>query len=63
MVWGPPPPTWIKVNTDGLSNNNPGLSACGRIFRDHHGTLLGSFDMFIGHQSSSDAEFMAVAIE
>lgn len=62
VIWRPPPPTWIKVNTDGLSKNNPGLSACGRIFRDHHGTFLGSFAMFIGHQSSFYAEFMAVIL-
>lgn len=37
----------IKVNTDGLLKNNPGLSACDGRFRDHHGTFLVSFTMLL----------------
>lgn len=50
------PPTLIKVN----SKNNPRLSACGGISRDHHGTFGSS--TFIGHESSFYAEFMVVIL-
>lgn len=48
---------WVKVNTDGLSKKNPGLSG---VFRDHRGLFLGGFAMFLGQHSAFFAEFMAV---
>ncbi|GLU10925.1 hypothetical protein SLE2022_277010 [Rubroshorea leprosula] len=35
--WAKPPPNVIKLNTDGSAKGNPGISAVGGIFRDHHG--------------------------
>ncbi|MCI27228.1 glycerol-3-phosphate dehydrogenase, partial [Trifolium medium] len=32
VIWQPPPPQWIKCNTDGALT--PNASACGGIFRD-----------------------------
>lgn len=58
VIWRPP--SIVKVNTDGLSKKNPGLSACGGLFRDHRGLFLGGFAMFLGQHSAFFAEFMAV---
>lgn len=52
VVWQRPLYSWIKVNTDGSSKNNPVLSACGGSFRDHNGGFLGGFSAPLVCQSS-----------
>ncbi|KAJ0087757.1 hypothetical protein Patl1_33010 [Pistacia atlantica] len=60
VVWHPPFPSWIKVNTDGLSKGNPGLSACGGVFRSDSCDFLGGFAVSLGAHSAYYAELMAV---
>lgn len=40
VVYHPPMQSWIKCNTDGASNGNPGMSSCGGIFRNHEATCI-----------------------
>jgi len=54
VIWKPPTITWVKANTDGsVLNLN---SSCGGIFRDFHGTYLGSFACNIGYGNVFEAE-------
>ncbi|XP_024630688.1 uncharacterized protein [Medicago truncatula] len=46
VYWKAPSAPWIKVNTDG-SLIGP-LAACGGLFHDHRGSLLGAFSCNIG---------------
>ena len=32
VIWSPPAPGWIKVNTDGAAIGSPGVGGCGGIF-------------------------------
>ncbi|MCI52965.1 glycerol-3-phosphate dehydrogenase [Trifolium medium] len=38
VIWQPPPPQWIKCNTDGATT--PTASACGGIFRNSNAEFL-----------------------
>lgn len=60
--WHPPFVGWIKCNSDGASRGNPGISACGVIFRYKKGVILGCFSYSIGVSSSFYAELMAAMI-
>lgn len=42
-LWHPPIHNWIKCNTDGASQGNPGLFACAGIFRNNQGDSKGCF--------------------
>ena len=35
--WERPPQGWMKLNTDGSANGNPGLAGCGGVIRDDAG--------------------------
>ncbi|PRQ16567.1 putative ribonuclease H-like domain-containing protein [Rosa chinensis] len=62
VLWHPPLPPWVKVNTDGLAKGNPGPAACGGVFRDASGVYLGSFCQPLGCNSSFYAELYAVIV-
>ena len=54
VIWQPPPPFWIKCNTDGSTNGN--LSSCGGIFRDSKSDFLLCFGENAGIGNSLHAE-------
>uniref|UniRef100_A0A2N9IHR9 RNase H type-1 domain-containing protein n=1 Tax=Fagus sylvatica TaxID=28930 RepID=A0A2N9IHR9_FAGSY len=58
--WTPPIPGWIKLNTDGSSNGNPGLAGGGGVICDHEGNWLRGFARHIGLASSVVAELWAL---
>ncbi|KAJ4710481.1 Ribonuclease H protein [Melia azedarach] len=60
VFWLPPTRPFVKVNTDGVSKNNPGAAACGGVFRDFQGEFLGAFTMNLGCRSSLVAEIMGI---
>ncbi|YP_008992387.1 hypothetical protein Salmi_Mp120 (mitochondrion) [Salvia miltiorrhiza] len=43
VTWLPPPEGVIKMNSDGSAMGAPGVMACGAVFRDWKGRVLGSF--------------------
>jgi ribonuclease HI len=60
IVWKPPTLPYIKVNTYGsLRNAN---AACGGIFRDRSGALMGGFSANLGDCSIFEAEIMGFII-
>jgi ribonuclease HI len=56
IIWQPPPLNWIKCNTDGASNGNPGIASCGGVFRDHHAEFVFAFVEPLGVETSFFAE-------
>jgi ribonuclease HI len=47
---------WYKCNIDGASNGNPGIAACGGIFRNHDADFIYGFAEPLGITSSYVAE-------
>ncbi|KAJ0087756.1 hypothetical protein Patl1_33011 [Pistacia atlantica] len=62
VLWKVPPLLCVKVNTDGLSKGNPGLSACRGVFRSNSGEFLGGFLINLGFEFAYYAELMAILI-
>ena len=48
VVWSPPAPGWIKVNTDGAALGSPGVGGCGGIFRNCRAFVKGCFAIPLG---------------
>ena len=57
VSWKAPSAVWIKVNTDGSVIGTH--AACGGLFRDHLGTLLGAFACNVGLSTVFNAEVHA----
>jgi ribonuclease HI len=47
---------WLKCNIDGASNGNPGIAACGGIFRNYDADFIYGFAEPLGTTSSFVAE-------
>jgi ribonuclease HI len=47
---------WLKCNIDGASNGNPGIAACGGIFRNYDADFIYGFAEPLGITSSFVAE-------
>ena len=60
--WTPPPPGWIKVNTDGSSLGAPGPSGCGGIFRTYRGFVKGCSSIAVDDRFAFEAELHAFII-
>ncbi|PNY07582.1 ribonuclease H, partial [Trifolium pratense] len=54
VIWQPPPPQWIKCNTDGALT--PSASACGGIFRNSNAEFLCAFASKTDMASAFSAE-------
>ena len=65
VIWSPPVFNWVKCNTDGASHRNPGMAACGGLFRSDDSELLGAFAVNLGLTSAIFSELIRamVAIE
>jgi len=60
VCWKAPMAPCVKVNTNGSIRDTNG--ACGGLFRDHLGTLLGAFTCNMGSCSIFDAEVLGYII-
>lgn len=60
LRWLLPPIGKMKLNCDGASKGNPGLSAGGGAIRNHCGQILAAYAYHYGFCSSFEAEFRAV---
>lgn len=58
--WHTPGEGWIKLNVDGASKGNPGLSGGGGIFRDHYGNWLKALACNFGWCTCVKAEILAL---
>jgi ribonuclease HI len=57
--WVPPKENFVKLNTDGASNNN-NVAGCGGLVRDREGDWLGGFAKYVGSSSAVVAEAWGV---
>ncbi|KAG7599606.1 Endonuclease/exonuclease/phosphatase superfamily [Arabidopsis suecica] len=60
IAWKPPGDDWIKLNTDGASQGNPGKATAGGVLRDSGGNWRGGFALNIGVCSAPLAELWGV---
>ncbi|EEF40183.1 hypothetical protein RCOM_1732210 [Ricinus communis] len=43
IKWHPPPPSWIKLNSNGATRGAPGTTGVGGLFRNCRGVVKGCF--------------------
>ncbi|KAL0293316.1 UNVERIFIED_CONTAM: putative ribonuclease H protein [Sesamum radiatum] len=53
--WRKPPEGWYKLNTDGASKGNPGISGAGGILRDQLGKVIFAFQEPLGNATNTQA--------
>ncbi|GLU23496.1 hypothetical protein SLE2022_394950 [Rubroshorea leprosula] len=58
--WDPPPPGWLKLNTDGSAVGNLNNAGCGGLFRDYQGHWVIGFTRNIGPTTTLAAELYAI---
>ncbi|KAG4401290.1 hypothetical protein AAZX31_07G220500 [Glycine max] len=61
VAWKPPPPTVLKLNTDGSSLVNPGQSGFGGVIRDSQRDWIIGYTGSCGVTTSLQAELFALA--
>ncbi|KAK3183302.1 hypothetical protein Dsin_030588 [Dipteronia sinensis] len=62
VVWSPPAPGWIKVNTNGASMGSSGVGGCGCIFRNCRGFVKGCFAFSLSQVFIFEAELLAASL-
>jgi len=62
MKWEFPSPSWVKINTDGMTRGYPDLATCGGIFRGSMEEFIGDFSAFIDVQTFWLMSFMMLNI-
>ncbi|KAI9198283.1 hypothetical protein LWI28_012969 [Acer negundo] len=62
VIWSPPTPDWIKVNTDGVVMGSSGFGGCGGIFRNCRAFVKGCFAIPLGQVFAFEAELLAVSL-
>ncbi|XP_060211737.1 uncharacterized protein LOC132639298 [Lycium barbarum] len=60
VKWFPPRDGWLKLNTDGCSKGNPGLSGGGGVIRNHQGKLISAFSSPLGCMTNNLSEATAL---
>ena len=58
--WAVPTDPYIKLNTDGIAIDNPGLASVGGLLRDSFGFWLSGFSLNLGIATNNMAELAAV---
>ncbi|KAK0574979.1 hypothetical protein LWI29_031982 [Acer saccharum] len=48
VIWSPPAPGWIKINTDGAALSSPGAGGCRGVFLNCRAFVKGCFDVPLG---------------
>lgn len=60
VLWSPPPPGRVLLNTDDAAKGNPGPAGGGGVFRGARGEWLGGFSEKLGCCTSVKAKIKAV---
>lgn len=60
VYWKKPPPSWIKINTDGSFCHFTKRAATGGVIRDEDGRILRGFQAYIGQASILYAELTGI---
>ncbi|KAK2644850.1 hypothetical protein Ddye_020045 [Dipteronia dyeriana] len=62
VVWLPPAPRWIKVNTDGVTLGWPDVGGCGGVFRTCRSFVKACFAVPLGQVFTFEAELLAASL-
>ncbi|KAH6762314.1 hypothetical protein C2S52_019747 [Perilla frutescens var. hirtella] len=62
VMWHPPPPSWIEINTDGAFQGALGLMTTGGVFRRANGDVFDCFHTAEGVGFTFLAELLAVLV-
>ena len=60
VIWRPPPPDWLKVNTDGVTFGDRSLASCAGVFRTCRCFVKSCFAIPLGVCFAFEAEWAAV---
>ncbi|KAK3198182.1 hypothetical protein Dsin_021597 [Dipteronia sinensis] len=63
VVWLPPAPGWIKVNTDDSAMGSPGIGFCGGIFQNCRAFVKSFFAIPLGQVFAFEAELLAAELD
>ncbi|KAK3230190.1 hypothetical protein Dsin_002071 [Dipteronia sinensis] len=55
VIWSPPAPGWIKVNTDGAALSSPDIRGCMGVFRNCRAFVKGCFAVSLGQVFTFEA--------
>jgi ribonuclease HI len=58
--WKPPPAGSLKLNFDGASKGNPGMTGMGGVIRDSDGNIIWLYAGSLGNSTNNAAEFRAL---
>ncbi|KAI9198847.1 hypothetical protein LWI28_023034 [Acer negundo] len=62
VIWSPPAPGWIKVNTDNAVMGSLGFGGCGGIFRNCRAFVNGCFAIPLGQVFTFEVELLAASL-
>ncbi|KAK3204874.1 hypothetical protein Dsin_018920 [Dipteronia sinensis] len=62
VVWLPPAPGWIKVNTDGVALGSPGVGSCRGVFQTCRSFVKACFTVPLGQVFALEAELLAASL-
>ncbi|KAK3222115.1 hypothetical protein Dsin_009140 [Dipteronia sinensis] len=62
VIWSPPAPGWMKVNTDGAALSSPGVGGCGGVFRNCRAFVKGCFAVPLGQVFAFEAQLLAASM-
>ncbi|KAK3204772.1 hypothetical protein Dsin_018818 [Dipteronia sinensis] len=62
VVWSPPTPGWIKVNTDSAALGSPGVESCGGVFQTCRSFVKVCFAVPLGQVFAFEAELLAASL-
>ncbi|KAI9157503.1 hypothetical protein LWI28_023591 [Acer negundo] len=62
VIWSPPAPGWIKVNTNGAAIGSLGFGGCGGIFWNCRAFVKGCFTIPLGQVFAFEAELLAASL-
>ncbi|KAK3221823.1 hypothetical protein Dsin_008848 [Dipteronia sinensis] len=62
VVWSPPAPGWIKVNTEGAALGSPGVGGCGGVFWTCRSFVKACFAVPLGQVFAFEAELLAASL-
>ncbi|KAK3199394.1 hypothetical protein Dsin_022809 [Dipteronia sinensis] len=62
LIWSPPAPGWIKLNTDGAALSSPGKRGYGGFFRNYRSLMKGCFAIPLGQVFAFETELLAASM-
>ncbi|KAI9198422.1 hypothetical protein LWI28_015556 [Acer negundo] len=62
VIWSPPAPGWVRVNTNGAAMGSSGVGGCGGIFRNCRAFVKGCFAVLLGQVFAFEAGLLTASL-